>query len=85
LRTSESPIAFSDLPGVSIPDVAESVSEYLALRKVAEWADRNLRRPRSHLAGEDGSLPHTTTQQPEFAFQRLLVLTNLVASFEAAN
>jgi hypothetical protein len=34
---------FAELPGASIPDIAECIAEYLALRDVERWARANLR------------------------------------------
>ena len=42
LRTGKMPIAFPNLPGVHIPDVAEQFGEYLCLRRVELWAKSNL-------------------------------------------
>jgi hypothetical protein len=41
-RTGKMPYEHVGLPGVSIPDIAESFAEYLALREVEDWAGANL-------------------------------------------
>jgi len=35
-------IFFCDLPGVHIPDIAEQLAEYLCLREIERWVERNL-------------------------------------------
>lgn len=42
IRTGKLPMAFQDLPGVSMHELAENFCEYLALKKIEEWAGEHL-------------------------------------------
>lgn len=42
LKTGRFPVVYQDIPGISMPELAENFCEYLALRQVEEWAKKNL-------------------------------------------
>lgn len=42
MNTGKLPIYFADLPGAQIPDICDSIAEYLAYKKVLHWAESNL-------------------------------------------
>lgn len=41
-KTGRTPIAFQDIPGISMPELAENFCEFLALKKLCDWAEQNL-------------------------------------------
>lgn len=41
-RTGKIPYSFQDIPGASIPEIAEQMCEYLCLRDVESWAKENI-------------------------------------------
>ena len=41
-RTGKLPVAFQDLPGISMHDLAENFCDYLALKKTEEWATQHV-------------------------------------------
>jgi hypothetical protein len=41
-RTGSSPIAYQELPGLSMPELVENMCEFLALRQAETWAIVNL-------------------------------------------
>ncbi len=44
LQKGQLPYSYSELPGVHIPDIVWWFSDYLALREVEKWAQKNLKR-----------------------------------------
>ncbi len=41
-RTGNFPIAYQDIPGVSMPELVENICEFLALRQIETWAKEHL-------------------------------------------
>jgi len=41
-RTGNFPIAYQDIPGISMPELVENVCEFLALRQIEMWAKEHL-------------------------------------------
>jgi len=41
-RTGAFPIAYQDVPGISMPELAENFCDYLALKKTEEWASQRV-------------------------------------------
>lgn len=42
LRTGNLPIAFQEIPGISMPELCEHLCDHIALKRLSEWADQSL-------------------------------------------